>query len=67
VREIEGEKRPETREKRIAGMMDALRRKQGKGKEVTVAHCSQPELFTPIEPKNAWGGGKSVLIANLGI
>jgi len=30
VREIEGAKRPETREKRIAVMMDALRKKQRK-------------------------------------
>ena len=30
VREIEGAKRPETREKRIAAMMDALRKKQRK-------------------------------------
>lgn len=31
VREIEGAKRPETREKRIAAMMDALRKNQRKG------------------------------------
>jgi hypothetical protein len=30
VREIDGAKRPETREKRIAAMMDALRKKQRK-------------------------------------
>jgi uncharacterized protein YdeI (YjbR/CyaY-like superfamily) len=30
VREIEGAKKPETREKRIAAMMDALRKNQRK-------------------------------------